>query len=256
MPCCWARWPARASCRSPTAPSRRRSGMAVSQSTPISRPSPSGAAMRAANWNRRCGSTASGRAAAQGVEDLIASARATYPRREPRYHRGGHPAPHRLSGPALCRASMSTGSIGDPGAGLGRVAARGGARHLAVRMSLEDVIRVAQAKTSRRSNGRACAARCAPRRTSRWRSPSISSPASRRLPRSCRRRWPDALIAWGERTGRLGKIPTSPCMCAATTIWGFARLRLVAEPALVAAAHLPLCRGAGRDRALARPDPR
>ena len=66
--------------------------------------------------------------------------------------------------------------------------------------------------------------------------------------------WARWLLAWGERT--VGSASsTSPCMCAPR------RLRLCApalarEPALVAAEHLALRRGAGRDRPLAGADPR
>ena len=102
------------------------------------------------------------------------------------------------------------------------------ARHLAVRMSFEDVIRVRAGQDLARSHGRACAPRCAPSRTSRSRSPSISSRASRRSARCCRPAWRGACWPGRERTGRLGKVYFSMHV-RTTTVWGFARLRFLAS---------------------------
>ena len=189
-------------------------------------------------------------AAAQGVEDLIERARTSLSGREPRHGGGGHPPPRHLSGPPLRRALSRPPRHGACD-GLGR-AVREAARHLAVRMSFEDVIRVAQAKTSRERLD-ACGPRCGPSRTSRSRSPSISSPASRRSPPCCRR--PGAApVGWAERTAGWAR-SISPCMCAARRS-GLRPPAPAGRPALVAAAYLALCRGAGRDRALAGADPR
>ena len=100
------------------------------------------------------------------------------------------------------------------------------ARHLAVRMSFEDVIRVAQAKTSAerllrvRTEVRAKPAE--PLEITEHFKPGIEEIAAM-LPTGMARR----LIGWAERTGRLGKVYFSMHV-RTTTILGFARLRLLA----------------------------
>lgn len=100
------------------------------------------------------------------------------------------------------------------------------ARHLAVRMSFEDVIRVAQAKTSAERMARVRAEVRAkdhePLEITEHFKPGIEEIAAI-LPPSLAKR----LLGWGERTGRLGKTYFSMHV-RTTTILGFARLRLVA----------------------------
>jgi indolepyruvate ferredoxin oxidoreductase beta subunit len=100
------------------------------------------------------------------------------------------------------------------------------ARHLAVRMSFEDVIRVAQAKTSAERMMRVRAEVRAkdhePLAITEHFKPGIEEIAAV-LPPSMAKR----LLGWGERTGRLGKTYFS-MQVRTTTILGFARLRLVA----------------------------
>jgi len=100
------------------------------------------------------------------------------------------------------------------------------ARHLAVRMSFEDVIRVAQAKTSAERMMRVRAEVRAkdhePLAITEHFKPGIEEIAAV-LPPSMAKR----LLRWGERTGRLGKTYFSMHV-RTTTILGFARLRLVA----------------------------
>ena len=101
------------------------------------------------------------------------------------------------------------------------------ARHLAVRMSFEDVIRVAQAKTSAerlariRNEVRAKAGE--PLEITEHFKPGIEEIAAVLPPGLARR-----LIAWAERTGRLGRVYFSMHV-RTTTVWGFARLRFLAS---------------------------
>jgi len=162
--------------------------------------------------------------AAQGVEDLIERARRTYPvsaldvveegiRRLTAYQ------DRRYATLYLDRLDMIH-ALGAP------ELLRDVARHLAVRMSFEDVIRVAQAKTSAERVARVRAEVRAkdhePLQITEHFKPGIEEIAAI-LPPSLARR----LIAWGERTGRLGKTYVSMHV-RTTTILGFARLRLVA----------------------------
>jgi indolepyruvate ferredoxin oxidoreductase beta subunit len=101
------------------------------------------------------------------------------------------------------------------------------ARHLAVRMSFEDVVRVAQAKTSRDRLARVRAeVRAAPHEpvelTEHFK-PGIEEICAL-LPPSLARR----ILDWAERTGRLGKVHFSMHV-RTTTMWGFARLRVLAS---------------------------
>jgi indolepyruvate ferredoxin oxidoreductase beta subunit len=100
------------------------------------------------------------------------------------------------------------------------------ARHLAVRMSFEDVIRVAQAKTSaerfRRVRAEVRAKDHEPLEITEHFKPGIEEIAAILPPA-----WAGRLLAWGERTGRLGKTYFSMHV-RTTTILGFARLRLLA----------------------------
>ena len=100
------------------------------------------------------------------------------------------------------------------------------ARHLAVRMSFEDVIRVAQAKTAvgrlARVRAEVRAQQHEPLEITEHFKPGLEEIAAILPPALARR-----LIAWGQRTGRLGKTYFSMHV-RTTTILGFARLRLVA----------------------------
>jgi indolepyruvate ferredoxin oxidoreductase beta subunit len=101
------------------------------------------------------------------------------------------------------------------------------ARHLAVRMSFEDVIRVAQAKTSAerlvRVRSEVRAKEHEPLEITEHFKPGIEEIAAVLPPALARR-----LIGWAERTGRLGKVYFSMHV-RTTTIWGFARLRFLAS---------------------------
>ena len=101
------------------------------------------------------------------------------------------------------------------------------ARHLAVRMSFEDLIRVAQVKTSRERLARVRAEVRAkdhePVEITEHFKPGIEEIAAVLPPA-----WARRLLAWGERTGRLGKTYFSMHL-RTTTILGFARLRFVAS---------------------------
>ncbi|MDI1285857.1 MAG: indolepyruvate oxidoreductase subunit beta family protein [Reyranella sp.] len=106
------------------------------------------------------------------------------------------------------------------------------ARHLAVRMSFEDVIRVAQAKTSAerlvRVRGEVHAKEHEPLEITEHFKPGIEEIAAILPPGLARR-----LIAWAERPdrqgrARLGKVYFSMHV-RTTTVWGFARLRFLAS---------------------------
>ncbi|TAJ82739.1 indolepyruvate oxidoreductase subunit beta family protein [Reyranella sp.] len=163
-------------------------------------------------------------AAAQGVEDLIERARRTYPassldiveegiRRLTGYQDRGYATLY-LDRLDTIHALGSADLL------------REVARHLAVRMSFEDVIRVAQAKTSAERVARVRAEVRAkdqePLTITEHFKPGIEEIAAVLPPGLARR-----LLAWGERTGRLGKTYFSMHV-RTTTILGFARLRLVA----------------------------
>jgi len=100
------------------------------------------------------------------------------------------------------------------------------ARHLAVRMSFEDVIRVAQAKTAPdrmvRIRSEVRARPHEPLEITEHFKPGIEEIAAVLPPGLARR-----LIGWAERTGRLSKVYFSMHV-RTTTIFGFARLRLLA----------------------------
>ena len=163
-------------------------------------------------------------AAAQGVEDLIERARRSYPAMsldmvEEGIRRLATYQDRRYAALYLDRldAVKALGSA---------ELLRETARHLAVRMSFEDVIRVAQAKTSAdrllrvRTEVRAKPAE--PLEITEHFKPGIEEIAAM-LPTGMARR----LIGWAERTGRLGKVYFSMHV-RTTTILGFARLRLLA----------------------------
>ncbi len=163
-------------------------------------------------------------AAAQGVEDLIERARRSFPvgsldiveegiRRLVTYQ------DRRYAGLYLDRL--------DPVNALGSAELlRETARHLAVRMSFEDVIRVAQAKTApdrmARIRAEVRARPGEPLEITEHFKPGIEEIAAILPPGLARR-----LVAWAERTGRLGKVYFSMHV-RTTTIFGFARLRLLA----------------------------
>ena len=159
-------------------------------------------------------------AAAQGIEDLIERARKSFPAQ------GLDIVEEGIRRLVTYQDRRYAALFLDRLEGLNPELVRDVARHLAVRMSFEDVIRVAQAKTSRERFARVRAeVRAKP--TSRCRSPSTSSPATRRSRRSCRP---------GRRAGcwRAANF-TSPCMCAARR-----------SGALRACAFSRACAGGGR----------
>lgn len=164
-------------------------------------------------------------AAGQGVEDLIERARRAFPaasldiveegvRRLAAYQDRGYAVLYldRLD------AVQTLGSA---------ELLRETARHLAVRMSFEDVIRVAQAKTSAerltRVRTEVRAKEHEPLEITEHFKPGIEEIAAVLPPGLARR-----LIGWAERTGRLGKVHFSMHV-RTTTVWGFARLRFLAS---------------------------
>ena len=163
-------------------------------------------------------------AAAQGVEDLIERARRAYPAMSLDMVEEGI---RRLATYQDRRYATLYLDRLDAVNALGSAELlRETARHLAVRMSFEDVIRVAQAKTSAerlvrvRTEVRAKPAE--PLEITEHFKPGIEEIAAM-LPTGMARR----LIGWAERTGRLGKVYFSMHV-RTTTILGFARLRLLA----------------------------
>lgn len=162
--------------------------------------------------------------ARQGVEDLIERARRSYPASSLDLVEEGI---RRLTAyqdrryAALYLDRLDT--IQAPGSAE---LLREVARHLAVRMSFEDVIRVAQAKTSAERVARVRAEVRArehePLEITEHFKPGIEEIAAVLPPALARR-----LLAWGERSGRLGKTYFS-MQVRTTTILGFVRLRLVA----------------------------
>jgi indolepyruvate ferredoxin oxidoreductase beta subunit len=168
-------------------------------------------------------------AAAQGVEDLMARARGAYPavcldvveegiRRLAVYQ-------DRLYARLYVDRLDSIHELGSP------ELLREVARHLAVRMSFEDVIRVAQAKTSAERLARARAEVRAkdhePVEITEHFKPGIEEIAAVLPPA-----WARRLLAWGERPDRNGRPRTGRLYFSmhlrSTTILGFARLRLIA----------------------------
>jgi indolepyruvate ferredoxin oxidoreductase beta subunit len=163
-------------------------------------------------------------AAAQGVEDLIERARRSYPAMSLDMVEEGI---RRLATYQDRRYATLYLDRLDAVKALGSAELlRETARHLAVRMSFEDVIRVAQAKTSAdrllrvRTEVRAKPAE--PLEITEHFKPGIEEIAAM-LPTGMARR----LIGWAERTGRLGKVYFSMHV-RTTTVLGFARLRLLA----------------------------
>jgi indolepyruvate ferredoxin oxidoreductase beta subunit len=162
--------------------------------------------------------------AARGVEDLLERARRTYPAAaldmvEEGIRRLATYQDRRYAALYLDRLD-AVQVLGSP------ELLRETARHLAVRMSFEDVIRVAQAKTSadrlERVRNEVRAKDGEPVEITEHFKPGIEEIAAVLPPGLARR-----LIAWGERTGRLGKLYFSMHL-RTTTILGFARLRLLA----------------------------
>ena len=163
-------------------------------------------------------------AAARGVEDLIERARRAYPAagldiveegiRRLATYQDRHYVVLYLDRLDAVNAVGSTELL------------RETARHLAVRMSFEDVIRVAQAKTSAdrmvrvRTEVRAKAHE--PLEITEHFKPGFEEIAAVLPPGMARH-----LIRWAERTGRMGKVYFSMHV-RTTTILGFARLRLLA----------------------------
>jgi indolepyruvate ferredoxin oxidoreductase beta subunit len=163
-------------------------------------------------------------AAAQGVEDLIERARRSYPAAALDIVEEGI---RRLLAYQDRRYVVLYLDRLDAVNALGSSdLLRETARHLAVRMSFEDVIRVAQAKTSAdrlaRVRSEVRAKEHEPLEITEHFKPGIEEIAAVLPPGLARR-----LIAWAERTGRLGKLYFSMHV-RTTTVLGFARLRLLA----------------------------
>ncbi|HEX9523663.1 MAG TPA: indolepyruvate oxidoreductase subunit beta family protein [Reyranella sp.] len=163
-------------------------------------------------------------AAAQGVEDLIERARRAYPAAGLDIVEEGI---RRLATYQDRRYVVLYLDRLDAVNALGSAELlRETARHLAVRMSFEDVIRVAQAKTSAdrmarvRTEVRAKAHE--PLEITEHFKPGIEEIAAVLPPGLARR-----LIGWAESAGRMGKVYFSMHV-RTTTILGFARLRLLA----------------------------
>ena len=163
-------------------------------------------------------------AAAKGVEDLIERARRDYPapsldmveegiRRLATYQDRSYAALY-LDRLDRVNALGSADLLRDA------------ARHLAVRMSFEDVIRVAQAKTARdrleRVRAEVRAKPGEPLELTEHFKPGIEEICAMLPPGLAR-----AILGWAERSGRLGKVYFSMHV-RTTTVWGFARLRLLA----------------------------
>ena len=158
-------------------------------------------------------------AAAQGIEDLIERARRTYPASSLDIVEEGI---RRLTSYQDRRYAMLYLDRLDSIHALGSAdLLRETARHLAVRMSFEDVIRVAQAKTSAervsRVRSEVRAKDQEPLTITEHFKPGIEEIAAVLPPGFARH-----LLAWGERTGRLGKTYFSMHVHT-TTILGFAR---------------------------------
>ena len=164
-------------------------------------------------------------AASQGVEDLIARARLAFPaasldvveegiRRLTAYQ-------DRAYATLFLDRLVSVQALGSP------ELLRETARHLAVRMSFEDVIRVAQAKTSAerlvRVRNEVRAKEHEPLEITEHFKPGIEEIAAILPPGMASR-----LVAWAERTGRLGRVYFSMHV-RTTTVWGFGRLRFLAS---------------------------
>ncbi len=163
-------------------------------------------------------------AAARGVEDLIERARRGYPAKSLDVVEEGI---RRLAAYQDRRYAVLYLERLDPVNALGSAdLLRETARHLAVRMSFEDVIRVAQAKTSAdriaRVRTEVRAKEHEPLEITEHFKPGIEEIAAMLPPGMARR-----LVAWAERTGRLGKVYFSMHV-RTTTVFGFARLRLLA----------------------------
>ena len=165
------------------------------------------------------------RAAAQGIEDLIERARRSYPAStldivEEGLRRLTAYQDRRYATLYLDRLD----TLNTPGAAD---LLRETARHLAVRMSFEDVIRVAQAKTSRERVARIRAEVRAkddePIELTEHFKPGFEEICAILPPALARR-----VLAWAERTGRLNRVYFSMHV-RTTTIWGFARLRFLAS---------------------------
>jgi indolepyruvate ferredoxin oxidoreductase beta subunit len=163
-------------------------------------------------------------AAAKGVEDLIDRARGAYPAKSLDMVEEGI---RRLAAYQDRRYAMlyldrldTIHALGSP------ELLRETARHLAVRMSFEDVIRVAQAKTSAERFTRVRAEVRAqpgePVELTEHFKPGFEEICAVLPPALARR-----VLTWAERTGRLGKVYFSMHV-RTTTLWGFARLRFLA----------------------------
>ena len=163
-------------------------------------------------------------AAAWGVEDLIERARRGYPAKSLDVVEEGIRRLAVYQGRSY--AALYLDRL-DPVNVLGSAELlRETARHLAVRMSFEDVIRVAQAKTSAdriaRVRSEVRAKEHEPLEITEHFKPGIEEIAAMLPPGMARR-----LVAWAERTGRLRKVYFSMHV-RTTTVFGFARLRLLA----------------------------
>lgn len=164
-------------------------------------------------------------AAARGIEDLVQRARRSYPamsldiveegvRRLVAYQDRGY-------------ATLYLDRLDAINALGSAELLRETARHLAVRMSFEDVIRVAQAKTSRerltRVRAEVRAKADEPVMLTEHFKPGIEEICAILPPAMAR-----PILAWAERTGRQGKVHFSMHV-RTTTVWGFARLRFLSS---------------------------
>ncbi len=157
----------------------------------------------------------------------------------------------RLSERSAMRSSISTGCApwsmptrpaGAPGKLLKEVA-----RHLAVRMSYEDVVRVAQAKIAPDAHAPHRARGTARHRTSRSRCTISSSPASRNSASCCRRCWRGRCCGSAERRGWLGRVYFG-MEINSTSISGYLRFLMLAKLRALPPARLSLRAGTGADR--------
>ena len=180
-------------------------------------------------------------AAASGVEDLIERARSDFPAASLDMVEEGI---RRL---AAYQDRKYAALYLDRLTGLPADLVREVARHLAVRMSFEDVIRVAQAKTSRerleRVRKEVRAREHEPLEITEHFKPGNEEIAAMLPP------------AGGTLAAQAAAVPHLHA-CAQHDRVGLRAAAAAGRPALVAAAFLPLRRGAGRDRTLARLDPR
>ena len=158
--------------------------------------------------------------------------------------------PRRLPGPGLCAALSRSLAAPKPTCARrsGKLLAET-ARHLAVRMSFEDVIRVAEAKIAperfRRIEGE-IGAKDQPYVITEFLKPGIEELCQVLPPRLAR-----AIVAYSEKRGWLGTVYFGMEL-KTTTVWGYLRFWGLAKLQALPPEELALRRGADRDRGLAR----